>query len=70
MVLSARNPQDLDYVYDLTLTLIQYGADPNVNICMTEPMICHSQSSFFLKKSSNKVKSQLFKILSSYSQLC
>jgi len=55
MVLSARQSGDLDYVYDLTLTLIQFGADPNVNICTTEPMICHSQSSFFLKKPSNKV---------------
>ncbi|CAL8108849.1 unnamed protein product [Orchesella dallaii] len=55
LVLSARNPGDLDYIYDLSLTLIQFGADPNVNICMNEPMICHSQSSFFLKKSSNKV---------------
>ena len=35
MVLNARNPGDLDYVYDLTLTLLQYGADPNTNICMT-----------------------------------
>ena len=32
MVQNARVPTDLSYVYDLTLTLIQYGADPNVNI--------------------------------------
>ena len=32
MVQNARIPTDLGYVYDLTLTLIQYGADPNVNI--------------------------------------
>ena len=32
MVQNARLPTDLGYVYDLTLTLIQYGADPNVNI--------------------------------------
>lgn len=31
MVRQARVPTDLNYVYDLTLTLIQYGADPNVN---------------------------------------
>ena len=32
MVQNARLPTDLGYVYDLTLTLIQYGADPNVNL--------------------------------------
>lgn len=55
MVQNARCPADLDYVYNLTLTLLQYGADPNVNISTTEPMICHSQSSVFLKKPSNHV---------------
>lgn len=55
MVQNARSPHDLDYVCDLTLTLLQHGADPNVNISTTEPMICHSQSSVFLKKCSNQV---------------
>ena len=32
MVQNARVPSDLNYVYDLTLTLIQYGANPSVNI--------------------------------------
>ena len=32
MVQNARVPRDLNHVYDLTLTLIQYGANPNVNI--------------------------------------
>jgi hypothetical protein len=32
MVRNARVPSDLNYVYDLTLTLIQYGANPNVSI--------------------------------------
>ncbi len=27
-----RNPSDLDYVHDLTLTLIQHGADVDVDI--------------------------------------
>ncbi len=31
MVRRSRFPTDLNYVYDLTLTLIQYGADPDVN---------------------------------------
>ena len=32
MVQNARVPRDLNHVYDLTLTLIQHGANPNVNI--------------------------------------
>ena len=32
MVQNARVPSDLNYVYDLTLTLIQYGANPSVSI--------------------------------------
>ena len=53
MVQNARLPTDLGYVYDLTLTLIQYGADPNVNIATKhdakeyedyEPMDSYSHS--------------------------
>ncbi|XP_023223823.1 ankyrin-3 [Centruroides vittatus] len=55
MVQNARMPSDLDYVYDLTLTLLQYGANPNTSVITTEPMICHSQSSVFLKKSCHQV---------------
>jgi hypothetical protein len=32
MVQNARQPKDLSYVYDLTLTLMTYGANPNVSI--------------------------------------
>ena len=53
--MNARSPADLDHVYALTVTLLQYRADPNVHIATTEPMICHSQSSVFLKKSSHQV---------------
>lgn len=56
MVQNARGPSDLNHVYDLTLTLIQYGANPNISISTSESMtICHSQSSLFLKKSSNQI---------------
>ncbi|RWS31325.1 putative ankyrin repeat protein-like protein [Leptotrombidium deliense] len=54
MVQNARNPRDLDYVHDLTVTLLQYGANANVLINNDEH-ICQSQSSMFLKKSSNYV---------------
>lgn len=55
LVQNARSPSDLQYVYDLSLTLIQYGANPDVK-CATETTICHSQSSVFLKKTSNHVR--------------
>lgn len=55
MVHNAISPDDLEYVYQLTLTLLRFGADPNIDISTTEPMICHSQSSVFLKKSSGQV---------------
>jgi hypothetical protein len=56
MVQNARGPSDLNHVYDLTLTLIQYGANPNMKISASESMtICPSQSSLFLKNSSNQV---------------
>ena len=54
LVQNARTPQDLDYVYDLSLTLITYGANPDVR-CSTEPTICQSQSSMFIKRSSDYV---------------
>lgn len=55
MVQNARVPNDLNYVYDLTLALLQYGANPNTSISTTEPMIYHSQSSVYIKKPSNWV---------------
>ncbi|XP_023338966.1 ankyrin-3 [Eurytemora carolleeae] len=32
MVQNARSPSDLNYVYSLTLTLLQYGANPNMTV--------------------------------------
>lgn len=55
MIHKARSPNDLEHVCDLTLTLLQHGADPNVDISTMEPMIFHSQSSVFLKKCSSQV---------------
>ncbi|KAF2358770.1 SOCS box domain [Trinorchestia longiramus] len=55
MVQNARSPADLVYVHELTATLLQYGANPNISISSTEPIICHSQSSVFLKRSANQV---------------
>ena len=62
LVQNARTPQDLEYVYDLSLTLITYGANPDVR-CSTEPTICQSQSSMFIKRSSDYVIESYFKSL-------
>ncbi|KAG7153480.1 putative SOCS box and ankyrin repeat-containing protein [Homarus americanus] len=63
-----RHVRDWEFRYELLDMLLHYGgnpnlvgrdgsygANPNINISTTEPMICHSQSSVFLKKSSNQV---------------
>lgn len=55
LVQNARAPSDLEFVADLSLTLMQFGANPDVRICPVEPTIIHSQSSVFIKKSSNHV---------------
>ncbi|CAB3384699.1 Hypothetical predicted protein [Cloeon dipterum] len=65
---TARSPTDLDYIYDLTLTLVQYGGNPNIDLSAAagnggqngsgssqEPQICHSQASLFLKRASSRV---------------
>jgi hypothetical protein len=62
---TARCPSDLDHIHDLTLTLLQHGADPNFDLASStdpssqsrgttqEPTICHSQvlQKYKLKKS-------------------
>ncbi|KAG1665533.1 Ankyrin-3 [Nymphon striatum] len=56
MVQNARVPSDLDLVYNLTITLIQYGANPDVSISPAEPMLqCNPSTKIFIKKSSNQV---------------
>ncbi|UYV83433.1 hypothetical protein LAZ67_23001003 [Cordylochernes scorpioides] len=69
MVNNARLSADLDFVYDLTKTLLQFGANPNVSISTTEPMICHSQSSVFLKKSSHQVLYHYVQLISRKEEL-
>ncbi|CAH1799291.1 unnamed protein product [Owenia fusiformis] len=46
---SIRTPSDLDIIYDWILTLLQWGANPDIEPYPSEPIICHSQSSIFLK---------------------
>ena len=44
-----RQPEDLKLVYNWVLTLLQWGANPDIEPYPTEPIICHSQSSIYLK---------------------
>ena len=55
MVQNARSPKDLNFVYSLTLTLLQYGANPNMHVAtstgsgkggsssMSRPSISHQR---------------------------
>lgn len=53
MIQNVRDCKDIHYVYDLTLTLIQYGANPDLSLNMSEAIKCHplqySQSIFKTK---------------------
>lgn len=64
LVQNARTPHDLEYVYDLSLTLITYGANPDVK-CTTEPTICQSQSSMYIKRPSDYVSDESLESLTS-----
>lgn len=55
VVQNARSPSDLEYVYQLSLLLIQFGADVNVFISTDEPTFCSSQGSVFIKRPTNYV---------------
>ena len=44
-----RQPSDLDYLHDWVLTALKWGANPDVEPYPSESIICHSQSSIFLK---------------------
>lgn len=55
LVQNARLASDLEHVHALTLALLVHGADPDVQVSSSDPVICHSQSSVFLKKASSQV---------------
>lgn len=50
MINNVRDCKDIHYVYDLTLTLIQYGANPDLSLNISEAIKCptlqYSQSIF------------------------
>lgn len=41
MIQNVRDCKDIHYVYDLTLTLVQYGANPDLNLSMSEAIKNH-----------------------------
>ena len=44
-----REPCHLLYIHDWVLTLLQWGTDPDIEPYPSDHIICHSQSSIFLK---------------------
>ncbi len=58
-----RQPSDLLLIHDWVLTLLQFGANPDIEPYPTDPIICHSQSSIFLKpKGSQAVNQYMYEI--------
>lgn len=58
-----RRPSDLAHIRRWVLTALQWGADPDMEPYPSEPIICHSQSSIFLRtKSTQPVHEYMFEI--------
>ncbi|XP_013417603.1 uncharacterized protein LOC106178799 [Lingula anatina] len=52
------DPEDLKLLHRWLLTLIQYGANPDIEPYPSEPIICHSQSSIYLKHNHTQAVNQ------------
>lgn len=50
LTICASTGDDFDMIHDWLRILLQWGADPDIEAYPSDPMICHSQSSIFLKK--------------------
>ena len=58
-----RRPHDLVHIRRWVLTALQWGADPDMEPYPSEPIICHSQSSIFLRaKSTQPVHQYMYEI--------
>ncbi|ELU09362.1 hypothetical protein CAPTEDRAFT_194797 [Capitella teleta] len=58
-----RQPSDFSFIHDWTLIAMQWGADPDIEPYPSDPIICHSQSSIFLKpKSTQPVNHFMYQI--------
>ncbi|XP_040583761.1 uncharacterized protein [Lepeophtheirus salmonis] len=71
MVKNARFPKDLSYVYDLTLTLIQFGANPNVSVdSETNNNSTKTSTLAFIKKNPTRVIDSFVRLLITKEHLC
>lgn len=55
MIQNVRDCKDIHYVYDLTLTLVQYGANPDLILSMSEAIKIHSVHSQSVWKTKNYI---------------
>lgn len=59
MIQNVRDCRDIDYIYDLTLTLIQYGANPNISLNMSEFIqtqnVSQKLGTMFMKKTKKHI---------------
>ena len=64
-----RQPTDLLRVHSWVLTLLQGGADPDVEPYPSDPIICHSQGSIFLKPKGTQAVNQYMYDIQDFSQI-
>lgn len=59
MIQNVRDCKDINYIYDLTLTLIQYGANPNISLNISESIqtqnVNQPVGTMFMKKTKNYI---------------
>lgn len=58
MIQNVRDCKDINYIYDLTLTLIQYGANPNISLIsesIQNQNLNQQLGTMFMKKSKNYI---------------
>lgn len=53
MICNVRDSKDIDYVHDLTLTFIQYGANPNISLNIYPQHFQHQNSTNIFKAKKN-----------------
>jgi len=54
ITIHARNSEDFEMAHMWLRTLLQWGANPDLEPYPSDPIICHSQSSIFLRKQSTQ----------------
>lgn len=59
MIYNVRDSKDIDYVHDLTLTFIQYGANPNISLNISESIYSPNYQQ-------QQISTAIFKITKNY----